>query len=104
MGPVEKRAMRIPAVGVSLIILLLGSASPATSAQQPATPPAAAGDAKPAFSQEELDQMFAPLALYPDDLLSQILMACTYPLEIVQANRWVRTTRTTRAMRWPPMW
>lgn len=82
--------MRIPTVGVSLMILLLGSAVPATSAQQPATPPAAAGDAKPAFSQEELDQMFAPLALYPDDLLSQILMACTYPLEIVQANRWVK--------------
>src|SRR5690242_10265488 len=37
------------------------------------------------FTQQELDQMLAPLALYPDSLLSQILMAATYPLEIVEA-------------------
>ena len=40
------------------------------------------------FKQEELDQMLAPIALYPDDLLTQILMASTYPLEIIQAARW----------------
>ncbi|HVY07181.1 MAG TPA: DUF3300 domain-containing protein [Burkholderiales bacterium] len=40
------------------------------------------------FSQQELDQMLAPIALYPDTLLSQILMASTYPIEIVQAARW----------------
>src|SRR5208337_4220436 len=43
---------------------------------------------KPAFKQEELDQMLAPIALYPDSLLTQMLMASTYPLEIVQADRW----------------
>ena len=43
---------------------------------------------KPAFTQQELDQMLAPIALYPDSLLSQILMASTYPLEIVEATRW----------------
>jgi hypothetical protein len=41
-----------------------------------------------AFSQQELDQMLAPVALYPDALLSQILMASTYPLEVVEAARW----------------
>ena len=46
--------------------------------------------AAPAFSQPELDQMLAPIALYPDELLSQILMASTYPLEVVQAARWSR--------------
>jgi hypothetical protein len=40
------------------------------------------------FSQQELDQMLAPIALYPDSLLSQILMASTYPIEVVQAARW----------------
>ena len=40
------------------------------------------------FKQEELDQMLAPIALYPDSLLTQILMASTYPLEVVQADRW----------------
>lgn len=34
--------------------------------------------------------MLAPIALYPDALLSQILMAATYPLEVVQAARWSR--------------
>jgi len=45
---------------------------------------------RPAFTPEELDQMLAPIALYPDSLLSQILMAATYPLEVVQAARWSR--------------
>jgi hypothetical protein len=42
------------------------------------------------FSQEELAQMLAPVALYPDALLSQVLMAATYPLEVVAADRWLR--------------
>ena len=44
-------------------------------------------DRKP-FSPEELDQMLAPIALYDDALLSQVLMATSYPLEIVEAARW----------------
>ncbi len=40
------------------------------------------------FKTEELDQMLAPIALYPDDLLTNVLMASTYPLEVVQAARW----------------
>jgi hypothetical protein len=47
----------------------------------------------PVFRQEELDQMLAPIALYPDSLLAQILMAATYPLEVVQADRWVRANK-----------
>ena len=46
------------------------------------------------FRQQELDQMLAPIALYPDSLLSQILMASTYPLEIVEAARWVKAHPT----------
>jgi hypothetical protein len=45
------------------------------------------------FRQEELDQMLAPIALYPDSLLAQILMASTYPLEVVQADRWAKANR-----------
>jgi hypothetical protein len=40
------------------------------------------------FSTEQLDQMLAPIALYPDDLLSNVLVGSTYPLEVVQAARW----------------
>lgn len=64
-------------------------ATPAAAASAPAASAASAEDPA-AFTTEQLEQMLAPLALYPDDLLSQILMACTYPLEIVQADRWVK--------------
>ena len=62
----------------SLLLVLIGA-----FAQD--VPPA---EGNPAFSQQELDQMLAPIALYPDSMLSQILMAATYPLEIVEAARW----------------
>jgi Protein of unknown function (DUF3300) len=45
------------------------------------------------FKQEELDQLLAPIALYPDSLLTQVLMASTYPLEAVQADRWVKQNK-----------
>jgi hypothetical protein len=48
---------------------------------------------KPAFKQEELEQLLAPIALYPDSLLTQILMASTYPLELVQADRWAKKNK-----------
>ena len=61
------------------------SASPSqpVSAQQPDQPAASP------FKPEELDQILAPIALYPDELIAQILTAATYPLEIVLASRWV---------------
>ncbi len=50
------------------------------------------GSAK-TFKQEELDQILAPVALYPDSLLTQVLMASTYPLEVVQAERWAKQNK-----------
>jgi hypothetical protein len=40
------------------------------------------------LSKEQLDQLVAPVALYPDSLLAQVLVASTYPLEIIEAARW----------------
>lgn len=48
--------------------------------------PALADDDK--FTKQELDQMLAPIALYPDDLLTNVLIASTYPLDVVAAERW----------------
>ncbi|MBV8634901.1 MAG: DUF3300 domain-containing protein [Burkholderiaceae bacterium] len=45
---------------------------------------------QPLFGQSDLDQMLAPVALYPDDLLSNVLTAATYPLEVVQADRYLK--------------
>src|SRR5947207_13533703 len=42
------------------------------------------------LSKERLEQLVASIALYPDSLLAQVLMASTYPLEVVQADRWVK--------------
>lgn len=59
--------------------------------------------AGPAFAQssqilkpEELDQLVAPIALYPDTLLSQVLIASTYPLEVVEAERWVKQNKNLK--------
>jgi hypothetical protein len=48
------------------------------------------------FSQEELDQVLAPIALYPDSLLAQIFIAATYPLEVVSADRWVQQNKNLK--------
>ena len=82
---------------IALLISAVIAATPAL-AQQPApeaAPQAAA--ALPTLTQQELDQVLAPIALYPDALLAQILMASTYPLEVVHASRWVKAFRTSRA-------
>src|SRR5258706_9492075 len=65
-----------------LLVLLVS-----TSVAFAQTPPA---PRRAPVTQQELDQMLAPIALYPDSLLSQILMASTYPLEVVEAARWSR--------------
>lgn len=65
--------------------LVLILAIPFGAFAQNAAPPSS-----PQFKQEELDQMLAPIALYPDSLIVQILMASTYPLEIVEAARWAK--------------
>jgi hypothetical protein len=45
---------------------------------------------QPSLSRDELDALLAPIALYPDGLLYQVLMASTYPLEVVHANRFIK--------------
>jgi hypothetical protein len=62
---------------------------PSTEAQQTTQD----GQALPEVSQfppDQIEQLVAPIALYPDALLAQVLMAATYPLEIVQAERWAQ--------------
>jgi hypothetical protein len=76
---------RRPTVGFVAALLLAGSlASAATEEPAPAAPD------PPRFSAEQLDAMVAPVALYPDSLLMQVMIASTYPLELVEADRWRR--------------
>jgi uncharacterized protein DUF3300/endosialidase-like protein len=60
-------------------------------AQQPATAPT-----QPLLKPAEIDQLLAPIALHPDPLLSEILIASTYPLEVVQADRWAKSNTTLK--------
>jgi len=79
------KSFRFMLVGLLIFLLAL---SPAVLAQD------SKGVAGKKFSKEELDQMLAPIALYPDALLAQVLMASTYPLEVVMADRWVKQNKT----------
>src|ERR1044072_6912738 len=71
-------------LGLILAIWLPGG--PAVLGAQAPAPQHAAQ--KQPFKPDELEQIVAPIALYPDSLLAQVFMASTYPLEIVQAARW----------------
>ena len=78
---------RIAAFVLALMILV----PVAANAQTPATPASTSSDQL--LKAEELDALVAPIALYPDTLLSLVLMASTYPLEVIQAERWVRENK-----------
>src|SRR3977135_1957046 len=69
------------------MVILLWSLPLAVAAQSPQAP---AASPQPLLKPAELDQMLAPIALYPDPLLTQVLIASTYPLEVVQADRWAK--------------
>jgi hypothetical protein len=57
------------------------------------SPSSAAATDKQLLKPAELDQLVAPIALYPDPLLSEVLMASAYPLEVVQAARWLQANK-----------
>jgi len=92
----RRAAARFARVGGALLLgclLLAPQLNAQTDAPPPPPPGAPPGTFPPGatlYAPAQLDQMVAPIALYPDDLLGQILMAATYPLEVVQADRWLQ--------------
>jgi hypothetical protein len=72
-------------LALACISLIAPGGVPLLKAQQ------LSGAEKPKLkSADQLDSLVAPIALYPDPLLAQVLAAATYPLEIVQAHRWLK--------------
>ncbi len=69
---------------VFAMLVFAGAAWP-----QQSTPPANTAPAQPATA-EQLDNLVAPIALYPDPLLGEVLAASTYPMEIAEAEQWVQ--------------
>ena len=91
-----KTGFFLSTTGLTLVLTACSSspaapdqAQAAMPAQAPAAPAPAAAAGK-TFSAQELEQLVAPIALHPDALFTQILMASTYPLEVVAADRWVK--------------
>src|SRR5688500_8180573 len=75
----ERARAAIPIFFAIACIALTGT--PARAAETPTAP---------TFAPEELEQIVAPIALYPDSLLAQVFMASTYPLEVVEAARFAK--------------
>jgi hypothetical protein len=81
------------AIAIATASLVLALAAGSRSFAQ--MPEGAASDApipqpSSALSENDLANLVAPIALYPDALLSQVLVACTYPLELVEAQQWLQ--------------
>jgi len=95
LGPKEAGRMKIfqlaGAVGLSVILIT------ASFGQEP--PPLQPGQTDPQaqpLSPDQLQNLVAPIALYPDTLLSQILAASTYPIEVVEAQQWLQQHRNLK--------
>ncbi len=78
--------------GVALLLcfLLLGPGDAMLFAQDPAAP---AEEAAVKLPPDQLDSLVAPIALYPDPLLAQTLVAATYPLELIQLQQWLEKNK-----------
>jgi hypothetical protein len=89
-GP--KKMWKMLVVLVALGMMFPGLRLPHAMAQTAGT----AASAPAPLPQEKLDSLLAPIALYPDDLLAQTLMASTYPLDVVAAARFVKDNRNLK--------
>src|SRR5690348_3416244 len=67
------------------VAMLVASCSAPVQAPPAAAPAPGSEPGVSTFSQAQIDQMLAPIALYPDSMLSQVLMASTYPADIADA-------------------
>ena len=78
------------AVSVLMSVLLVLMTIPVGAMAQNASPSATTGEEDQPLSSDELDGIVAPIALYPDALVAQILGAATFPYEIVDASLWLK--------------
>ncbi len=95
--------MKRQSVPVLVVLALVALSAPAFAQEFPAPefpaqrfpPPqiGPSGAAAQVWSADQLNNLVAPVALYPDPLLGQILVAATYPLEVVEANQWLEQNR-----------
>ena len=78
--------LRRVAIGAAPLMLIWGLAAEPARAQDASVP--AQAQTQQQLPEGKIEQLVAPIALYPDPLLTQVLMASTYPLEVIEAARW----------------
>jgi hypothetical protein len=91
-GPSESRSSNLLGQGIVVVACAALLISPEFVVLAQGTTPAPAGASEPAAAKlppEQLEALVAPIALYPDSLLAQTLVAATYPLEIIQLQQWL---------------
>jgi hypothetical protein len=97
MKPFEAGAVWLLVVMIAMPWhLRVGAQTTGGASAASAPSPASAQPAAVVFKPEEIEQLVAPIALYPDSLVSQILMASTYPLEVVEADRWAKANKNLK--------
>ncbi|HEX5327631.1 MAG TPA: DUF3300 domain-containing protein [Acetobacteraceae bacterium] len=82
------------ATSAAAVLLLLPAAATAQQIRAPSAAEAAAAIAPapaPQYTRAQLDQMLAPIALYPDQVLMQVLMAATFPQQLIEAEGWLQS-------------
>jgi hypothetical protein len=88
----ERRSMRFgfrQLLSISCALLMAGMGTVAM-AQPPAAPAPQARPQGQTLAPQQLENLVSPIALYPDPLLGQVLAACTYPVELVEAQQWLQ--------------
>src|SRR5262245_13090830 len=91
---IAMRRRGVPAVLAACALLTVGSGGVSFAQQpMPQQQPQQQAAQQQQFSVEQINQLVAPIALYPDDLLAQVLAASTYPLEVVVAARWAQSNK-----------
>ena len=87
------RLLVVPALA-GITFILTGALFNGSAQTLPPDPPAAETQKTQTFTADQLSNLVAPIALYPDGLLSQVLVASTYPLEVVEAQQWLKQNQT----------
>lgn len=106
-----EKILRQMVAGVALLAVALSPSMAWSQVPQPVPGPVDTGEPVPVLSIDQLQGLVAPIALYPDPLISQILVASTYPLEVVEAYQWLQQnpgltgpalTQAAAAQNWDP--
>jgi Protein of unknown function (DUF3300) len=88
LPPTRRSGLLSRGLTIGIYCALLAAGSPVLAQNAP-PPDAASGTANARIPNDQLDSLVAPIALYPDPLLAQVLAASTYPLELVQLEQWL---------------